>query len=217
MKRRLTKSLAGVAALSTVLIATAWAGKSHHNEDHSHNASHASSEVGHHDKQKKMKDKHKEGAENRGHDSIDMNKGSHGVGHHEGGKGGHHGASVAGKSGQEGDVDRVVKVEANDAMRFVHEPFNIKNGETIKFVIANKGAVPHEFSIGTKAEHMEHGQMMMENPNMHHGPAGNAITVAPGKTATLIWAFEEARDVQAACNIPGHYQAGMHSPVKFLK
>ncbi|WP_250657148.1 cupredoxin domain-containing protein [Alkalimarinus coralli] len=121
--------------------------------------------------------------------------------------------SLAGKPGEESSVSRTIIVTADDSMRFTHEPFNIQDGETIKFVVTNKGAIPHEFAIGTKDEHMEHGQMMMANPTMHHGPGGNAITVQPGETETLIWTFENAWQIEAACNIPGHYQAGMHSSV----
>ncbi len=121
--------------------------------------------------------------------------------------------SLAGKPGDEKAVSRIIKVTADDTMRFTHEPFNIKDGETIKFVVTNNGAIPHEFAIGTKDEHTEHGQMMMSNPTMHHGPGGNAITVNPGETLELIWSFENAWQIEAACNIPGHYQAGMHSPV----
>ncbi|UZE95317.1 cupredoxin domain-containing protein [Alkalimarinus alittae] len=121
--------------------------------------------------------------------------------------------SLAGKPGVESDVTRTINVTADDSMQFTHEPFDIKDGETIKFVVTNNGAIPHEFSIGTKDEHMEHGEMMMANPNMHHGPGGNAITVKPGETLPLIWTFENAWEIEAACNIPGHYQAGMHSAV----
>lgn len=140
----------------------------------------------------------------------------HGGSHHGGGHHGMgHGKSLAGRPGKEHEVNRVVEVEANDTMRFVHEPLKVKTGETIKFEISNTGAIKHEFSIGTKDEHMAHGKMMMENPGMHHGPGGASITVEPGETETLIWTFEEAWEVQAACNIPGHYQAGMHSDVVF--
>ena len=121
--------------------------------------------------------------------------------------------SLAGKPGNEKGVSRALTVIADDSMRFTHEPFNIKDGETIKFVVTNKGAIPHEFSIGTKDEHMEHGQMMMANPDMHHGAGGNSITVKPGETVDLIWAFEDAWQIEVACNIPGHYEAGMHSAV----
>lgn len=121
--------------------------------------------------------------------------------------------SLAGKPGDESNVSRTITVTADDSMRFTHEPFNIQDGETIKFVVTNNGAIPHEFAIGTKDEHTEHGQMMMASPDMHHGPGGNAITVKPGETLELIWAFENAWQIEVACNIPGHYQAGMHSPV----
>ena len=47
--------------------------------------------------------------------------------------------SLAGMPGNKKDVARVIHVEANDSMRFMHEPFNIKDGETIKFIVINKG------------------------------------------------------------------------------
>lgn len=136
-------------------------------------------------------------------------------GHKDNGGNHGHGSSKAGKPGQESEVDRTVKVEANDNMRFIHDPLLVSDGETIKFVITNTGAIAHEFSIGTKDEHKAHGKMMMANPEMHHGPGGASITVAPGETETLIWSFAKAGKVEAACNMPGHYQAGMHSPVRF--
>lgn len=139
------------------------------------------------------------------------NHGAHG-GH---GGGGHHMNSIAGSPGKESEVDRTIQVTANDSMRFIHDPLEIKDKETIKFVITNTGETVHEFSIATKDEHMEHGKMMMENPNMHHGPGGPSITIKPGETEELIWRFEEAWQVEVACNMPGHYGAGMHSPVMF--
>ncbi|MNP67044.1 Copper binding protein, plastocyanin/azurin family [compost metagenome] len=49
---------------------------------------------------------------------------------------------------------------------------------------------------------MDHGQMMK-----HDDP--NSVLVEPGKTAELTWTFSEATRLEFACNIPGHYQAGM--------
>lgn len=142
----------------------------------------------------------------QGHDMTQMK--GHGGGHTHGSE-----ESLAGKPGLDADVSRVINVTATDDMRFSHEPLNIKDGETIKFVVTNKGKMPHEFAIGTKDEHMDHGKMMMANPGMHHGPGGNAITINAGETKALVWLFENAWQIEAACNIPGHYQAGMHSPV----
>ena len=37
----------------------------------------------------------------------------------------------------------------------------------------------------------------------------NSVLVEPGKTAELTWTFSKATSLEFACNIPGHYQAGM--------
>lgn len=189
------------AAVGAVLITAGCA-----SDKHDHDLAGGSSSEGHHSM---MEGHHEEMME--GHDKGKMmegHEGMEGMGHAHGSEG-----SLAGEPGKEVDVTRVIKVAADDTMRFSHEPFNIKDGETIKFVVTNNGVIPHEFAIGTKDEHTEHGQMMMNNPNMHHGPGGNAITIKPGESKVLIWKFESAWQVEAACNIPGHYQAGMHSPV----
>ena len=49
---------------------------------------------------------------------------------------------------------------------------------------------------------------------MMHDDA-NAVLVEPGATAELIWTFTNAADLEFACNIPGHYQAGMYGRVTF--
>ncbi|MCX4029719.1 cupredoxin family protein [Endozoicomonas sp. SM1973] len=139
------------------------------------------------------------------------------TGHHD--EGGHHGegmdhGSVTGSPGKADQVDRTVKVVAGDDMRFAFSPNQFKAGETVQFLITNTGKLAHEFSIGTQKEHKAHGKMMRENPGMVHAGGGNSITVEPGKTGELIWQFSKAANIQAACNIPGHYEAGMHKSIK---
>ena len=152
------------------------------------------------------------GEPGHGHDEHKEKAGHHSKeGHH--GEGGHHG-SVTGSPGKTNQVDRTVKVIAGDDMRFVFSPSQFKAGETIKFLITNTGKLAHEFSIGTQKEHQIHGAMMRDNPGMVHTGGGNSITVDPGKTGGLIWKFSKAEKVQAACNIPGHYEAGMHKEIK---
>lgn len=55
---------------------------------------------------------------------------------------------------------------------------------------------------------MNHGDMM----KMHHD--GNSVLVEPGKTAELTWTFSRATELEFACNMPGHYQAGMVGKMK---
>jgi len=54
---------------------------------------------------------------------------------------------------------------------------------------------------------MGHGQMMP-----HDEP--NSVLIEPGKSAALTWTFAQATAIEFACNIPGHYQAGMVGTLK---
>ncbi len=37
----------------------------------------------------------------------------------------------------------------------------------------------------------------------------NSVLLEPGKTAEIVWTFNETTSLEFACNVPGHYQAGM--------
>jgi len=78
----------------------------------------------------------------------------------------------------------------------------------VKFEVRNDGELQHEFILGSKAEQVEHDKEMaaMAGINMTHV---NGVSVAPGKTGTLIWTFTKAGSLQYACHVPGHYVAGM--------
>jgi uncharacterized cupredoxin-like copper-binding protein len=56
-------------------------------------------------------------------------------------------------------------------------------------------------------------------PDMKHENDATAISLAPGETKELIWAFSKPinGNIEFACQIPGHYQAGMVSKVKMAK
>ena len=40
------------------------------------------------------------------------------------------------------------------------------------------------------------------------------MLVEPGKTKELTWTFPNSRDLEFACNIPGHYESGMVGKIK---
>ena len=105
-------------------------------------------------------------------------------------------------------VTRTISVSMTDAMRFSPDKINVKQGETLKFVLKNDGKVLHEFVIGTKKDLDEHAALMVKFPNMEHDEPYMAH-VAPGKTGTIIWTFNKAGSFDFACLIAGHYQAGM--------
>ena len=131
-----------------------------------------------------------------------------------------HGGSKSsfGSPGVESAVTKVVKVEANDHMRFVFDRTDISRGDVVKFVVRNTGKVRHEFSIGDAASQRAHAAMMRKMPGMvHHDP--NMLTLEPGETKTLIWRFDRplAGKIVFACHEPGHNEAGMNLQLALKK
>lgn len=59
--------------------------------------------------------------------------------------------------------------------------------------------------------------MMARMPDMQQAADPNTITLEPGERKTLVWKSSKAipaGQLVFACQIPGHYQAGMVSKVK---
>lgn len=123
---------------------------------------------------------------------------------------------AAGRPGTQHAVDRVIRVEASDRMRFNPDDWAIQPGETVRFVVTNSGQMPHEFVIDTVQGNARHRHAMMDamadGVMMAHDDP-NAVSVAPGETGELIWTFSEEGTFEAACNIPGHYEAGMNARI----
>lgn len=113
--------------------------------------------------------------------------------------------------GQEGDprrVTRTIHVGMSDAMRFDPAQIRVKAGETIRFVVANQGAVLHEMVLGTAEDLARHAELMKKFPGMEHD-APNIAHVKPRATGELVWQFTRAGEFRYACLVPGHYEAGM--------
>ena len=103
---------------------------------------------------------------------------------------------------------RTVEFRMTDNMRFTPDKVEVKQGETVKLIIKNSGAVMHEFVLGTKKELEEHAALMVKFPNIEHDEPYMAHVPA-GKTAEIIWTFNRPGNFDFACLIAGHYQAGM--------
>lgn len=150
----------------------------------------------------------------------------------------HHGGSTIGQPGTAAEASRTIEVTLND-MYFEPESIAVKAGETVRFVVKNAGGLLHEFNIGTAAMHEKHQakmQLMMDHgmltptginqemANMDHssmpGMEGlghqdpNSVLVAPGETKELVWTFSGDAQLEFACNVPGHYGAGMVGEIR---
>lgn len=125
--------------------------------------------------------------------------------------GGHDGhmASTVGKPVKGMAATKTYQVSMLDSMKFVfNQKPDLSPGDVVKFVVTNNGKIPHEFSIGNAAEQAKHNAMMKSMPDMKHED-GNTVTVQPGQRKELVWQFSGHDEVVFACNVPGHYEAGM--------
>lgn len=127
------------------------------------------------------------------------------------------------------DIDRTIRFEAGD-MWFDPGSLDIAPGDTIRFEIVNTGNLEHEFVIGDAEAQEAHRKMMLEMGGRHgdgghgghdmaegeHGGNMPSVTIAPGETAELVWTAPQNVDgLEYACNIPGHYEAGMSGDIDF--
>ncbi|OOE96579.1 cupredoxin domain-containing protein [Salinivibrio sp. IB643] len=137
----------------------------------------------------------------------------------------------SGQPGEPAQVSRTITVDMYDNY-YDPEKLAVEPGETVKFVVENKGQLVHEFNIGTPAMHQAHQKEMMtmmsqgvlEGSQINHHKMKmsgmthedpNSVLLEPGQSKTIIWTFNNNRNIEFACNVPGHYQAGMHGDVSF--
>lgn len=135
------------------------------------------------------------------------------TGKHSGGHG--HGDAV-GKPGVASKATRTVNVDMSDGMRFTPSSIDVKQGETVRFVVTNSGKLKHELVLGTQKELKEHYEVMKKNPEMEHADP-NMVSLAGGKTGEMVWQFTKAGKVDFACLQPGHYDAGMKGVVNVAR
>jgi uncharacterized cupredoxin-like copper-binding protein len=130
-----------------------------------------------------------------------------------------------GKKGKQEDVTRIIKVLMYDNY-FEPSSFTVQPGETIKFEVENVGELVHEFNIANQTMHKDHqsemqklvemeiiladsiDKMSMMDKSMAHSHA-NSVLLEPKESKDLIWKFENASNIEIACNVPGHYDVGM--------
>ena len=144
--------------------------------------------------------------------------------------------SMIGEKGKLSEVDRVIEVKMYDNFYEPNE-IKIKKGETIKFKVYNFGELVHEFNIATKKMHLKHQpemtklveheilladkidkkkmkEMAKKDHSMSHSHA-NSVLLEPNEDGEIIWKFNTEAKLEAACNIPGHYETGMIAKIKY--
>ncbi|KHT44069.1 copper-resistant cuproprotein CopI [Vibrio sinaloensis] len=119
------------------------------------------------------------------------------------------GMSEVGMPAKGAKPDKVVHVILTDDMKInFKKEVKIEPNDVVQFVVMNAGKIDHEFSIGSAQEQLKHREMM-KNMGSHAHDSGSTVTVKPGKAKQLLWHFHGDNNVEFACNIPGHAEAGM--------
>jgi uncharacterized cupredoxin-like copper-binding protein len=113
-----------------------------------------------------------------------------------------------GRAGDPSQVDRTLTLDMKDEMRFIPATLEVRQGETIKFVVRNTGKIMHELVIGTLQDLQEHAALMKKFPDMEHDEPYMAH-VKPGTTGEIVWQFSREGQFHYACLIAGHFEAGM--------
>lgn len=120
--------------------------------------------------------------------------------------------TAIGRPGKPSEATRTIEIGAYDTMRFNHDKFMVKRGETVRIVLRNTGKLPHELVLGDEKSLREHAALMRKFPGMEHDEP-NQIRVAPGESQELVWQFTREGKVSYACLYPGHYEAGMKGAI----
>ena len=142
---------------------------------------------------------------------------------------------MIGEKGKLSEVNRTIEIKMYDNY-FEPSKIIVKKGETIKFIVSNYGELVHEFNIATKEMHFKHQPEMMKmvenqilladkidkkkmkelakkDHSMAHSHS-NSVLLEPNQSAELIWKFSSDKNLEAACNVPGHYEVGMVANIK---
>ena len=68
--------------------------------------------------------------------------------------------------------------------------------------------VENEILLSDKVDKEKMKQMAKKNPSLGHSHS-NSVLLSPGETGELVWKFSNKAKIEAACNVPGHYEVGM--------
>ena len=144
---------------------------------------------------------------------------------------------MIGEIGKFSEVNKTIEIKMYDNY-FEPKEIKIKKNETVRFLITNYGELVHEFNIATREMHLNHQdemmkmmeygillgdkidkQKMQELSKKDHSLAHshkNSLLLEPNQSGELIWKFSKDIVLEAACNVPGHYDSGMITKITNL-
>ena len=58
-------------------------------------------------------------------------------------------------------------------------------------------------------------ELAKKDHSMSHSHS-NSVLLEPNQSGEIIWKFNTNTDIEIACNVPGHYEAGMIAKIDSL-
>lgn len=113
-----------------------------------------------------------------------------------------------GIAGEPRAVRRTIDIAMTDDMRFTPSVIEVREGETVRLRLRNRGKELHELVLGNRATIDEHAEQMKKHPTMEHDDPWMAHVKA-GQTGELVWHFNRPGDFDFACLVDDHYELGM--------
>jgi uncharacterized cupredoxin-like copper-binding protein len=115
------------------------------------------------------------------------------------------------------DIRNVV-IELDDSRSIEPANWQARQGEALRLIVVNTGQATHELAVGPARDIAAHADSMIESGSGKHDHGNavgiRAVSVEPGKTATLLYTFDEPGEWAMACFEPGHYEGGMKGTVE---
>ncbi len=132
--------------------------------------------------------------------------------------------SFAGPAFSAGDLSRanvidvVLEMGSNDdGMYFAPKSFEFETGQAYKLILKNVDEIKHEVSLHEMGERIFTRKIEISDTqgNFVSEIKGSVIEVEVGAGQTVNWFFVPVQTtgdpVEITCEIPGHYESGMHA------
>ena len=73
--------------------------------------------------------------------------------------------------------------------------------------------VENQILLADKIDKKKMKEMSKKDHSMAHSHS-NSVLLEPNEIGEIIWKFSTKANLEAACNVPGHYEVGMVADIK---
>jgi uncharacterized cupredoxin-like copper-binding protein len=125
-----------------------------------------------------------------------------------------------GTPGVAADADETLAITIGSQGRYDVTNLQVRPGETVIFSVTNLSSGVHQFVVGDQqAQDAEEARMQGQGGSgSGSADAANAITVPPGATKRLVWAFPDAvSTVLFGSHEPGDYAGGLRGVIRVVE